>query len=138
MKARFPATRRWWISLALFSFASATLVLFWFDPAQHSFYPRCLLHEFTGLNCPGCGALRALHHLSHGELRTALHFNPLVVLAGPFLLWWLARKFWNTDAGPSLPNLFARPVVGWALVTLVIVFSIVRNLPFAPFTAFAP
>lgn len=114
------------------------LVLFWFNPAQHSFYPRCLFHALTGLHCPGCGALRALHHLSRGDLQTALHFNPLVVLAAPVFLAWQARNFLGKKPAPAHVNVFARPVVGWSLVALVVVFSIVRNLPFAPFTSLAP
>ena len=133
-----PAKRLWWTSLALFSFAGAALVLFWFDPARHSFYPRCLFHQLTGLACPGCGALRALHHLAHGELKTALHFNPLVVLAGPFLFWWLARKFWIPNAEPTYHNFLSRPIVGWSLVSLVVVFGVARNLPFASFRWLTP
>ena len=33
-------------------------VLFFFNPSQYGFYPVCLFHELTGLNCPGCGGRR--------------------------------------------------------------------------------
>ena len=39
-------------------------------------------HAMTGLWCPGCGGLRAVHDLTHGHLVTALHENALVVLLG--------------------------------------------------------
>src|SRR2546421_11472933 len=49
-------------------------VLFWFEPTQHAFYPICAFHRTTGLLCPGCGSLRALHQLLHGQVAAAFHF----------------------------------------------------------------
>jgi len=51
-------------------------VLFLFDLAKHGFYPICLFHSLTGLNCPGCGATRAAYQLLHGHLLRALHDKP--------------------------------------------------------------
>src|SRR5208283_1274662 len=48
--------------------AVAAAVLFVFDPATAGFYPVCALHEMTGLQCPGCGGLRAMHQVFHGHL----------------------------------------------------------------------
>src|ERR1035437_4948003 len=54
-------------------------VLFFFDPAKHGFYPICLFHSLTGLNCPGCGATRAAYQLLHRPLLGRLPDNaPLV------------------------------------------------------------
>jgi hypothetical protein len=55
-------------------------VLFFCDPAQVPIYPVCLFHRVTGLDCPGCGSLRALHELLHGNLAAAVHFNAFLVL----------------------------------------------------------
>ena len=126
-----------WAGLAFLAALAAALVLFGFDPAQHSFYPRCLFHEFTGLNCPGCGALRALHHLAHGELRVALHFNPLVVLAGPVIVWGLMRKLWARNSQFICSETLRHPRVAWSAVWIVLIFGVVRNLPFAPFNYLA-
>ena len=123
-----------WAGLA---FLAAALVLFEFDPAHHSFYPRCPFHELTGLNCPGCGALRALHHLAHGELRVALHFNPLVVLAGPVIVWGLMRNGRSVNCQSTSPDILHRPRVAWSVVWIVLIFGVVRNLPFAPFNYLA-
>ena len=59
--------------------ALAAGVLFCFDPNRYPFYPLCFFHRATGLLCPGCGSLRALHQLLHGNLATAFHFNALLV-----------------------------------------------------------
>lgn len=59
-------------------------VLWRFNPSQHGFYPRCMLHATTGLDCPGCGILRATHQLLNGHLVNALALNSLYVIALPF------------------------------------------------------
>ncbi len=48
--------------------ALAGIVLFCFDPERCGFYPICIFHQSTGLLCPGCGSLRAMHQLLHGHL----------------------------------------------------------------------
>ncbi|MGX7681935.1 DUF2752 domain-containing protein [Jatrophihabitans sp. DSM 45814] len=92
--------------------------------------PLCPLHAFTGLNCPLCGATRATYALLHGDFLTALHDNGLYVLGIPFLLvlWWR----WNADARSATPRgrLLPRRLSQMLIVT-VVVFGIVRNLPFA-------
>lgn len=57
--------------------------LYLIDPARHEIYP-CLLRATTGLQCPGCGGLRATHQLLHGHLAAAWSLNPLAVLLVPF------------------------------------------------------
>jgi len=68
--------------LLLFSFA-AILLLFFFDPATSSFYPPCLFSTLLGMQCPGCGSLRAAHQLLHGNLREAWALNPALIIVGP-------------------------------------------------------
>jgi hypothetical protein len=107
-------------------------VLFWFNPARHGFYPTCVFHRLTGLECPGCGGLRAVHHLLHGEILTAFRFNPLVVVVLPFLVLWGIRRWW---CGPRVPPLSHRAQArwGWVAFGVLMVFWIVRNLPLAMF-----
>jgi len=60
------------------------------------FAPPCLFTAIFGVQCPGCGSLRALHALAQGDLTAALAFNaPFVYvlpLAGAFLLYSFLRK----------------------------------------------
>jgi hypothetical protein len=107
-------------------------VLFLFDPATHGFYPNCILHQTTGLLCPGCGSLRALYHLLHGHLATAFRFNPMLItaLAGGLLWWpvtWIRRKCMAEEKARLSPRYL------WALLALAILFSVWRNLPGLPF-----
>src|SRR5437867_510709 len=67
--------------LWLIALIGAVLVLFAFPPDRYPFYPRCQFHRLTGLNCPGCGSLRALHEVTHGHVVMAFRLNPLFVLA---------------------------------------------------------
>src|SRR5437868_4607634 len=89
--------RRWWVeySILLSVGLAGMAVLFFFDPTGSAgrFFPKCYLHEWTGLHCPGCGATRALHHLAHGRILTALRFNPLVIFIGiPMIVWSLFQQ----------------------------------------------
>ena len=129
---------RWKLTGALLLLAAALVVLFLYSPAEHRFYPRCLLHEFTGLNCPGCGGLRATHALLHGDIVTAFHFNPLLFVLAPFGGLNVAGKLWRWRTGRDLPHPFTNPRWHWVLAVLVIGFGVVRNLPFAPFSGLAP
>jgi hypothetical protein len=109
--------------------AALALVLYRFDPLQHQFYPRCLFHVATGLDCPGCGGLRATHQLLHGNIRAAFQFNPLLTCVAPLvpigsLLWWLNRR----RNIPLLANLKTIPLV-WCIAGIVIAFGVLRNLP---------
>ena len=71
------------------------------DPNQPGHYPNCLFLAVTGLYCRGCGSLRALHDLAHGDLAGAVARNPLMVLATggllvAFVLW--ARRLWRGES----------------------------------------
>ena len=63
--------------------ALAAAVLFFFDPATTSFYPRCLFKTVLGVPCPGCGSLRAAHQLLHGNVAAAWALNPTLMVVGP-------------------------------------------------------
>ena len=102
-------------------------------------FVRCEFHALTGLWCPGCGATRAARELVHGHIWAAWTYNPLLVTLLPGLLWWYAawlRALWRGDrcAGPGA----ARPWLAWVLFWLVLVFWLLRNLPWAPFCYLAP
>ena len=113
-------------------------LLFVFDPSHAGFYPRCMLYSTTGLYCPGCGALRATHHLLHGHLLTALRCNPLYILALP----WLAGLGFKTGLhrwknGTWLEWDLNGRTVAW-MVVAAIAFTILRNLHMPPFCYLAP
>src|SRR5208283_3757615 len=100
-------------------------VLFFFDPAKHGFYPICLFHSLTGLNCPGCGATRAAYQLLHGHLLRALQDNALFVLPLTALRAWFVMQKIRNRPGAFIVS----PIMLWALLVTVFVFTVLRNLP---------
>jgi hypothetical protein len=103
-------------------------VLFFFDPAKHGFYPVCLFHSLTGLNCPGCGATRAAYQLLHGHLLRALHDNALFVLTLTALTAQSAGFVMQKIRNHPVAFVMS-PIMLWALLIVVFVFTVLRNLP---------
>ena len=102
-------------------------VLFFFNPARTSFYPICQFKALTGLDCPGCGSLRALHQLLHGNVVAAFRLNALLVSALPFAALFGGRAVLNAISGRP-PFTRIHPAWLWAGCALVVAFGIVRNL----------
>jgi hypothetical protein len=117
--------------------AGALVTLFLFDPATHGFYPICVLHRATGLLCPGCGTLRALHQLTHGNFMAAWRLNCLVVALLPIGCWLAVRELIYLATSRRLPGIVTRPVFGWALVAGLVIFGILRNVPISRLMAIA-
>ena len=111
------------------------LLLFLCDPAHVHIYPLCPFHRVTGLDCPGCGSLRAAHQLLHGHLTAALHFNAMFVASLP-LFAWIGIRFLRSGAGAGTSMPVVRPIWLWLYLAAWIAFGVVRNLP-GVFAAFA-
>ena len=133
----FSAARPALLALPVLLAAAAGIVLFWFDPRQYHFYPICFFHQTTGLLCPGCGALRALHQLLHGHLATAFRFNPMLVVALP-ALFWLGARYCRRKAANQPAAVALRPLWLWLTLTAVLVVSVLRNLPGPLFALLRP
>ncbi|WP_324801751.1 DUF2752 domain-containing protein [Streptomyces cyaneofuscatus] len=105
------------------------------DPNEPGHYPVCPLLKITGAFCPGCGGLRSAHAFIHGDLGAAFSANAIAT-TGYFLfaaVWviWLVRA-WR---GQPLRIVLA-PAWWWSIGALLLVFTVVRNLPFG--SALAP
>ena len=127
-----------WVLAGVLALVVAMVVLFLFDPSRNGFYPRCMLYVTPGLSCPGCGALRAMHSLVHGRVLAALHYNCLLVLSLPFLAVYGLSYLSAMLDGRQAPPLHVRPIPIMILLVVVIVFTILRNIPGMPFTYLAP
>ncbi|GGS13589.1 hypothetical protein GCM10010284_53910 [Streptomyces rubiginosohelvolus] len=105
------------------------------DPNEPGHYPVCPLLQLTGVFCPGCGGLRSAHAFITGDLGAAFSANAIAT-AGYFLfaaVWvlWLVRA-WR---GKPLRMALA-PAWWWGVGAVLLVFTVVRNLPFG--SALAP
>ena len=109
--------------------AAATLALYVRDPHASGNWGYCPI-SLLGFYCPGCGGLRAVNDLTHGDLAGAVSSNALLILAMPFAVFLLAR--WAVDAWQGrqrgLPTLSSWPMLS-AVIALITVFTLVRNLP---------
>jgi len=127
-KAGVSSAWRWGGAALAVALLAALVLLFAFNPSQHAFYPLCVFHRLTGLQCPGCGGLRAVHHLLHGEVITAFRFNQLFVLALPLAGWFTFRRLWRgSRPKPISPRVQAR--WAWGTLAVLIAFWILRTLP---------
>jgi hypothetical protein len=110
-------------------FGAVAEVLRRLPPAENSFYPRCPIYEAVHLQCPGCGATRALAALLQGRFGEAMHWNALVTLLLPVaaaygFYWYLRFVRRGVYCGLAVPQ----EAVYVALVAASI-FTVLRNLP---------
>jgi hypothetical protein len=132
-----PANTRFAAILVAVTVAGIAATVFFFNPSSHRFYPVCQFHRLTGLNCPGCGATRALSALLHGDFLTALRDNVLLVgaLAAAALRggWLGLKKLRGQSGGEFFPVKFLIP-----LFVVALVFTVLRNLPAFAFLSPSP
>ena len=107
--------------------ALATLALRLRDPHQHGSWGLCP-SAALGIYCPGCGGLRAVNDLTHGDVGAAFSSNLVVTAMVPVAtvllgLWALDRWRGTTR---QLPWQLLRPLVA-AVVTVLVAFTVARN-----------
>ena len=107
------------------------------DPNEPGHYPMCPTLALFGIDCPGCGGLRATHALANGDIASALEHNALFVVLVPVLvaMWamWTYRAW--TGVTPVLTRrreVVARTAPMIALI-VVMLFAVIRN--FVPYLA---
>lgn len=127
VRSRIAALLRAAAPVALIALAVAVLLRF--PPAQYSFYPQCPVHSLLHLECPGCGATRALAALLRGNFIQALQLNALTTLMLLPTTAYAAicyRRYLRAEPfrWPQLP-----PTGIYAALAVAVLFTIFRNLP---------
>ncbi|RYD18613.1 MAG: DUF2752 domain-containing protein [Verrucomicrobiaceae bacterium] len=112
-----------------------------YEPVIRGLSPGCFFKRFTGLDCAGCGGTRAFFAFLKGDIALSLRMNPLF-LAGLAVGGFLGvMKLWDRRPG-GRPGWLAwarvTTTVGWCSLGIILVFWIVRNFPWWPFTLLAP
>jgi len=117
----------------------STVFVYVRDPSSSSYQLfHCFWLVATGTYCPGCGLTRAAHDLMHGRVIEALDHNALglvmlaivAVFSARPLLVALAFNRWEPPAWPR--------GAAYGLLGCSILWWLLRNLPWAPFTVLAP
>lgn len=124
--SRLAATLRAAAPLAVVALAAALLLRF--PPGQYTFYPECPIYHYFHVQCPGCGATRAIAALLLGHIGGALRLNALTTLLTPFAVIYAIgcyRRFLQHE--PVQPARLPRSGV-YAGLGAAVVFAIVRNL----------
>ncbi|MEV0715938.1 DUF2752 domain-containing protein [Asanoa sp. NPDC050611] len=98
--------------------------------------PTCILKLTTGLDCPGCGGTRAAWYLLHGDVAAAARHHLLFVFAVPIVIYLYVAWAVQKSFGRKLPQLRIPPLAIAVFMGAWLAFSILRNLPWAPFNWF--
>ena len=113
---------------------AAAVVLAVRDPRE-STYVTCPFHALTGLWCPGCGGIRAMGDLVHGDVSAALSSNVVAVLALVVAILGWSLWMWARVRGRDIR--LRRPGRGIVVTTAaaILVFTVVRNTPWGTWLA---
>ena len=128
----------------LLAAASATAIIsgsaavWYFDPKTAGFFPVCPLYALTGFACPGCGLTRGFHALFHGDILTALDYNALLPFFAVLIAFALASMITFAIRGSRARVNLLHPNALWVFFVMLMVFGVVRNLPWYPFTILFP
>lgn len=127
------------VALGIWLGLAALAVIFYIPaPARNSILPKCYFHSFTGLHCPGCGSTRAVHSLFQGHFIQAIDYNIFVCIFLPFALYALIGFTLRAWTGIRLPTRVLSARMTYIILTLILTFGILRNLPWYPFNILAP
>lgn len=106
------------------------------DPTTpHGPLPICPTKSLLGIDCPGCGSLRMLYSLMHGNLLAAARFNALGLAAVVLLVWAYLAWTYGRLVGRRIESWQHQRWSAGVTLSLVVVWSVVRNIPLAPFSA---
>ena len=104
----------------------------YFNPSNNIYFPKCIFHELTGYECPGCGSQRAIHSLLNFDIRTAISDNVLLVLAIPYMITGFIFDLIKNPSERIIKlrkQLFGKTII-LIIFTLIILFWILRNITY--------
>lgn len=107
--------------------AAGAFILYRYYPHWRRFFPQCPFFRLLHLYCPGCGSTRAVYHLLHGDLAGCFCCNPILL---PSLVFAASLVIMPERAG--------KPIIVNTYIVVLVLFWILRNLPWHPFTLLAP
>jgi len=90
----------------------------------------CPLYMLLHIYCPGCGSGRSSYSLVHLRPVEAFRYNPLFVIALPFLGYYVLVQYLRYVFGfTKLPMFHPGKKTMLAILVAVIAFFVLRNIP---------
>ncbi|WP_176328493.1 MULTISPECIES: DUF2752 domain-containing protein [Arenibacter] len=119
-------------------FSGIVLLYYLLDPSNSPYFPNCPFYQFTGYYCTGCGSQRALHDLLHLNLVGAIKHNALFIPALLLGTYHFSIKYLPIKNADTFPDIVYHPKTPILIFTVLILFTILRNIPKFPFSLLAP
>jgi Protein of unknown function (DUF2752) len=132
----YTRSPRWLAPAAILAcFGGAAAYVLATDPTDGTAdaLPTCVVKLTTGFDCPGCGGTRAFYYLLNGNLPAAARHHAMFVFALPFLIYMYVAWAGEQVFRRRLPALRISPAMVGMFLAAWMVFSVARNLPWAPF-----
>ena len=104
-------------------------ILFAFVFIRYNYRIPCIIHETTGLYCPGCGGTRMCVSLLKLDIYRAFRYNMLLTIAIPFIVLHLICRY-IFKMKYKIPRWFI-----YVLIIVVIIYGALRNTPYFSFLA---
>lgn len=89
----------------------------------------CVFRLITGLKCPGCGVTHMLIQLMRLDFKDAWNCNQAVMLMLPVFLYLLCTGLYRYIKYGTKKQPKHETVIEIALIIILILFGIVRNIP---------
>lgn len=111
-------------------FAAATVALHFRDPHVQGTWGICPTKLLFGIDCPGCGGLRAVNDLTNLQVLDAASSNLLFVASLPLIVYVFVRWTSGRWTGrPWDPSRRSGNVAAVVLAVVAVGFTVARNTP---------
>ena len=124
--------------IMLLLFGVIAFFYFMVNPSEVDLMLKCPLYSSTGIYCPGCGSQRAAHHLLHFNIVKAASNNIIFLFALVALIYHYSIPLINQYFSKHFKSIFDSTKNLLIVLVLIILFWILRNIPYYPFTLLAP
>ena len=89
----------------------------------------CMFQKLTGYQCPGCGTQRSIQSLLHLEIRQGILYNPILVVAIPFVIIFVYLEQLNGKKRfPKLNRQISGKYSIISVSVIIMAYWILRNI----------
>lgn len=108
------------------------------NPYKESFF-SCKIYGLFHVYCPSCGMTRAFYNLIRGDVMQALNYNIFSILIFVFCVYFIIIYFIYRITGKMKLHKFFYNYKLWiVIVSILILFTIIRNINIYPLNLLAP